>query len=107
MFPDAPEGLKVFEIGAGTGRFTVVALERGITLLAADINQTMLDELKKKVDEMGAADRCQIQVEDIFNLTPEDNSFDFVFSIHVIPRFVTLDDQAAAISDQYEFSLAP
>jgi ubiquinone/menaquinone biosynthesis C-methylase UbiE len=99
MFPTDLSGVSLFEIGAGTGRFTIPALERGASLLAADINQTMLDELDKKVSAMGAADRCETRIEDIFKLSPGDGAYDYVLSLHVIPRFLTLEDQRAAIAE--------
>ncbi len=99
MFPTGPASMNMLEIGAGTGRFTLLALERGFSLQAVDINQTMLDELQKKVEAMGASDRCQIHVDDIFKLAKEDEAFDYVFSLHVIPRFLTLEDQRAALTE--------
>jgi ubiquinone/menaquinone biosynthesis C-methylase UbiE len=99
MFPQDLTGISLFEIGAGTGRFTIPALKRGATLLAADINQTMLDELDKKVQAIGATDRCKTQTEDIFKLSPADEAYDYILSLHVIPRFLTLEDQRAAITE--------
>ena len=97
LFPQPQEGMNVLEIGAGTGRFTVFALERGFSLTATDINQTMLDILKKKAALMNAADRCHLQIQDVFNPTLEKSHYDYVFSLHVVPRFLTIEDQQAAI----------
>ncbi len=97
LFPDSQNGMDVLEVGAGTGRFTVPALERGFNLTATDINQEMLDRLRAKAAEMGAADRCVIQIEDIFNLSFPDESFDYVFGLHLFPRLLTVEDQREAI----------
>lgn len=97
LFPRSQGDMNVVEIGAGTGRFTVLALERGFSLTATDINQEMLDLLTSKAASMNAADRCQVQIQDAFNLTLEKSHYDYVFSLHVIPRFLTVEDQQAAI----------
>jgi len=100
MFPASPssEG-ELLEIGAGTGRFTQIALERGFSVFATDINETMLNELRKMAAGMGAQDRCRVQIEDVFKLSMEDASYGYAFSFHVIPRFIALDDQRAAIRE--------
>lgn len=97
LFPQRQDGMEVLEIGAGTGRFTVIALERGFSLTATDINETMLDQLRLRLRENGWEDRCRVMIQDVFNPTLEPASFDYVFSLHVVPRFLTLEDQAAAL----------
>ncbi len=99
MFPVDLGDLRVVEIGAGTGRFTLPALARNCHITATDVNEPMLELLSKKVAEEGWSDRCTIQTEDIFKLSFEDNSIDYVFCLHVIPRFATLEDQDAAIRE--------
>ncbi len=99
MFPELPADARVLEIGAGTGRFTIPALERGVTMTAADINQSLLTSLREKVKARGFESRCEIREADIFNLDFPDESFDLVFSLHVIPRFTSLDDQRAALCE--------
>ena len=88
MLPEVQPGERVLEIGAGTGRFTVPALEQGISLIATDINESLLSSLKRKIAELGFADRCEIQEDNIFGLSFPDAEFDLVFSLHVIPRFL-------------------
>lgn len=99
MLPVEPGNMRVVEIGAGTGRFTLPALARNYHITATDVNQSMLELLSGKVAEKGWSDRCKIQTEDIFNLSFEDNSIDYLFCLHVIPRFATLEDQDAAIRE--------
>jgi ubiquinone/menaquinone biosynthesis C-methylase UbiE len=99
MLPKSFNALNVLELGSGTGRFTIPALKRGFSLMATDVNEIMLKEIRKKVVEMGYVDQCQIQVDNIFDLSFNDQSFDFVFSLHVIPRFLTVEDQRAAITE--------
>ena len=99
MLPIDPGDMRVVEIGAGTGRFTLPALARNYHITATDVNQSMLELLSDKVAEKGWSDRCTIQTEDIFNLSFDDNSIDYLFCLHVIPRFATLADQDAAIRE--------
>lgn len=99
IFPKEQGDTEVLEIGAGTGRFTLPALERGFTFITTDINESMLDALRAKVEECGWSDKCTIQVADIFNLSFDNDQFDFIFTLHVIPRFESLPDQIAAIKE--------
>jgi len=97
LLPAEPGGMRLREVGAGTGRFTLPALARGFTVVATDVNEAMLARLRPKVELRADPDRCQVRREDIFNLSFPDDSFDFVFCFHVIPRFLNLDDQRAAL----------
>lgn len=89
------------EVGAGTGRFTLPLLARGFSVTATDLNPAMLGELETKVAALGdqGKRRCQIQVENVFQLSYPDASFDFVYSLHVIPRFLTWEDQRSALRE--------
>lgn len=99
MLPNDLAGRRIVEIGAGTGRFTLPMLKRGLHLTATDINEPMLYELRQKAEAIGASEQCTIQLEDIFNLSFTDASIDFIACIHVIPRFLTLEDQQAALTE--------
>ncbi len=93
-----PAGIDaVLEIGAGTGRFTAMVLERGFSVTATDINEGLLETLRNKVSQMGAADRCRVEVQDMFDLDFANDTFDLVYSINVLPRLLTLEDQRAAL----------
>lgn len=97
MLPPWRDGMQVLEVGAGTGRFTIPALERGYHLTASDINESLLAALREKVSALGAGNRCRIQTENMFDLSFADASLDFLYSLHVIPRLQTFEDQRAAI----------
>jgi ubiquinone/menaquinone biosynthesis C-methylase UbiE len=97
LFPNAEPSWEILEIGAGTGRFTVLVLEKGLSLTATDINEPMLQRLRDRAAEMGRADRCRTEVQDVFNLTLTPDHYDLVYSLHVIPRFLTVQDQVAAL----------
>ncbi len=99
ILPEGLENKKILEVGSGTGRFTLPLLEAGQSILATDFNQSMLDTLRQKIEARGLSDDCDVRQEDIFHLSFEDNSFDFVFCMHVIPRFSEVDDQVQAIKE--------
>jgi ubiquinone/menaquinone biosynthesis C-methylase UbiE len=93
--PDSADA--ALEVGAGTGRFTLPAVDQGYRVIATDINEVMLEQLRQKIQQIGAQDKVTVQQGDIFNLSFPDAQFSFAFGLHVIPRFNTLEDQRAAI----------
>lgn len=99
MTRDVPRDAKVLEAGAGTGRFTFPMIEYGFSPVATDINDSLLESLKQRVAADGLSDRCEIRNENIFALSFPDNTFDFIYSLHVIPRFVCLEDQEKALAE--------
>lgn len=99
MTRDIPRDGKVLEAGAGTGRFTFPMIELGFRPLATDINDTLLATLKNGLAANGLTDRCEVQNESIFELSFPDDHFDFIYSLHVIPRFVCLADQEKALAE--------
>lgn len=99
MTRDVPRESKVLEAGAGTGRFTFPMIDCGFRPLATDINDSLLATLKQRLAEQGLAERCDVQNESIFELSFPDDYFDFIYSLHVIPRFVCLADQEKALAE--------
>jgi ubiquinone/menaquinone biosynthesis C-methylase UbiE len=97
LFPRSSAPLQILEVGAGTGRFSMPALSYPHSFTLTDVNETMMEELRKRLDTSGATDRATVKVEDVFNLSFADASFDCAFGIHIIPRFHKLEDQRAAI----------
>lgn len=96
--PVGPQA-RALEVGAGTGRFTLPMLERGHRVVASDANEAQLAVLREKLQARGLEGRCEVRVEDVFDLSFEDASFDLVVSIHVVPRFLTWEDQRAALRE--------
>ena len=97
LFKPEGSGVNIVEIGAGTGRFTTVMLEQGHTLMATDINEAMLSVLREKIEAKGFTDKCTVQIDDIFNLSFADGQFDYGVCLHVVPRFLGLEEQRKAI----------
>jgi ubiquinone/menaquinone biosynthesis C-methylase UbiE len=99
LFQPPNGAARVVELGAGTGRFTQAALERTPRVLATDVNESLLSALRRKLEAAGLEERCQVETEDIFRLSFDDESIDYAYSIHVIPRFLNVEDQAAALAE--------
>lgn len=68
---------KVLEIGVGTGRFFLDALQQGADIYGMDISESMVNVLKKKLDP-GSQRRVSIQ-----NIV--DFSYDFRFDLIIAP----------------------
>lgn len=99
MVPELPPHARVVEVGAGTGRFTLAMLEGGGGVIATDVNDSLLAQLRAKLEARGLTTRCETRVEDVFHLSFETASLDFVYGIHIIPRFTTIEDQRLAIAE--------
>jgi len=99
IFPKLEKNQNVLEVGAGTGRFTLPALKKADSIVATDINNSLLEKLMEKIRESQYEAHCQIKFEDMFNLSFDDNTFDLVYSIHVIPRLMNFEDQTSALNE--------
>lgn len=99
MLPDSNGNLSALEVGAGTGRFTVPVLEHGYNVLATELNDTMLQLLKKKLGHHEKLGQCGFQQETAFDLTMSSNSFALVYCMHVVPRFLNWSDQEKALTE--------
>jgi len=99
LLPAAAPGARALEVGAGTGRFTLPTLAKGYEVVASDINQAQLDQLKERLNETGQAAACTVETQSIFEIDYPDASFDLVVSIHVVPRLLTWEDQRAALRE--------
>ena len=76
------DGQKILDHGAGTGNQTVELLKEGKALVAIDINESMLEILKRKCSDF--ADRLTVHTMDAHKLVFEDGVFDAVTSMNVI-----------------------
>ena len=71
-------GSSVLEIGAGTGEFTIAALESGAKVVATDISAESLNLLVRKYADF--RDRLAVRPADMESLPFDDESFDCVTS---------------------------
>ncbi|MGH4119524.1 methyltransferase domain-containing protein [Clostridium sp.] len=70
----------VLDLGCGTGRNAVYLASRGFKVSACDISKTSIELSKKQTDDLGFID-INYGIEDMFNMTYDDNSFDGVLCI--------------------------
>jgi len=80
------EGMKVLEIGCGTGTNLELFAEAGCEVAGIDLSPSMIDLAKKKLD-----DRADLRLGDAAEMPFEDNSFDLVLS------FLTLHEMPPAV----------
>jgi SAM-dependent methyltransferase len=89
---------KILEVGVGTGRLFMNALDNGADVYGLDISKSMLDVLRKK---MKADQHYRISQQNML-----DFSFDFKFDLIIAPFRVIMhisekDDQLRAINNVY------
>lgn len=99
MVRDIPRSAATLEAGAGTGRFTLPMIAEGFRPIATDINDSLLEGLRERLNAEGLAGSCTVQNESIFQLSFPDAQFDFIYSFHVIPRFLSFEDQQQALTE--------
>ena len=97
--PENPEGVKVLDVGAGSGRFTVEMAMRGFNVVACDYSPVMLDIIKSKVEEVGLENRVVLSRQDVTNLTFERNEFDFISCIRVFVNLDAIDNERKALDE--------
>jgi len=76
-------GKRVLEIGCGMGFDSVELMKRGARLTATDLTPSAI-ELAKKHFEHHGLEPDDVRVENVLNLSFEDESFDAVYSIGVV-----------------------
>lgn len=78
-------GSRVLEIGCGAGFMSVALAQRGLRVQAIDSTEAMIEQARQYAEESGTAERLSFEVGDVSALTFEDDSFDLVIAIGVIP----------------------
>jgi ubiquinone/menaquinone biosynthesis C-methylase UbiE len=86
------EGKRVLEIACGTGRFTVMLAERGADIVGLDISEAMLQQGRRKAQQVGVSDTLEFLRGDASRLPFPDDHFDTVFAM----RFFHLADRPAS-----------
>lgn len=90
---------RILECGAGTGRFAIELAGRGYCILATDVSEGMLEHARRKVAEHALEDRVTLELCDIFDISQEDGSFDFVYSMRVLNQLAQNAHKRRAIGE--------
>ncbi|MEM9159746.1 MAG: class I SAM-dependent methyltransferase, partial [Verrucomicrobiota bacterium] len=79
-------GMRVLDIGCGTGTFAAQAAKRGLSVDAADVSETMLDAAGRKCEALGV----RFHHAGFLTLELEETSIDVItttFAFHHLPDF--------------------
>ncbi len=78
LFDPAP-GMKILDVGCGTGNFSIKLAEKGCKVAGIDISKKMLDEARKKADEKNPG--IEFYNMNVYSMNFPDESFDGVVSM--------------------------
>ncbi|MFC2169527.1 class I SAM-dependent methyltransferase [Acidobacteriota bacterium] len=74
---DSQAGKLAADIGAGTGFITEELIQNGLTIIAVDQSQAMLDEMKKK---FGRSDPVEYRIGEFNKLPIQNDTVDYIFA---------------------------
>ena len=80
-----PPGSQVLEVGCGAGFMALALAQRGFRVHAIDSVESMIEQAQRHAAEAGLGERLSLAVGDVYNLAFEQESFDLVIAIGVIP----------------------
>ena len=90
-------GMRVFEIGAGTGRYSITLAHKGYDVTAIELVQHNIDIFRKKLEP---GDRIDLQQGNALDLSRfEDNSFDMTLLLGPMYHLYTPEDQTRALEE--------
>jgi ubiquinone/menaquinone biosynthesis C-methylase UbiE len=72
-------------------------IQAGFHVTVTDYNETLLATLREYLKSENLDKQTTVQQEDVFALSFPDETFDFAYCLHVIPRLLCLQDQQAAL----------
>lgn len=79
------EDARILEIGCGAGFLALALAKRGFHIYAMDSVDAMVEQTRQHAKEAGLADQISVEIGNISALAFQDNSFDLVLAIGVIP----------------------
>lgn len=79
------QNAQILEIGCGAGFLALALAQRGFRIQAMDSVNAMVEQTRQHAQEAGLADQISVEVGDISALAFQDNAFDLVLAIGVIP----------------------
>jgi ubiquinone/menaquinone biosynthesis C-methylase UbiE len=98
MALELKEGMKVLDIGCGTGAFTefIAQGSKNIDFTGLDLDQNLIDHVSKKANTLSNGSTLTFFQGDAFRLPFEDNSFDVVMSYTL---FINLKDSKGVLNE--------
>jgi ubiquinone/menaquinone biosynthesis C-methylase UbiE len=79
-----PKGSRVLEIGCGAGFLAIALAKRGFTVEAVDHAPEMIELTRRNTRQAGMANQIRATIEDVHELTFEDQTFDLIVALGVI-----------------------
>ncbi len=76
---------KVLEIGCGAAFMAIALAQRGFRVYAIDSVESMVEQARRNAVESRITDLLSLEIGDVYTLAFEDESFDLVLAIGVIP----------------------
>lgn len=92
-----PEGAKVLECAAGTGKLTVAAAEKAESVLCTDLSMPMLEQARRKCEKAGLRN-VSFEERNISDMPESDNTYDAVIAGNVLHL---LDNPQDAVRELY------
>jgi ubiquinone/menaquinone biosynthesis C-methylase UbiE len=90
----------ILELGVGTGRIFMKALEKGADIYGIDISPSMIEKLKEKMDRKYYK---RVSVQDAANMNL-DKKFDLIIApFRVFSHIIKVKDQIAALDKIHEY----
>jgi ubiquinone/menaquinone biosynthesis C-methylase UbiE len=80
-----PPDSRVLELGCGAGVVAVDLAQRGYLVDGVDVNSAMIELARREVEAAGVGDRVTLGIADAHELAFEDDRFDLVVALGVIP----------------------
>jgi ubiquinone/menaquinone biosynthesis C-methylase UbiE len=78
-------GSHALDIGCGAGLMSVALSQRGFRVHAIDSVEAMIEQARKRAEENGTTDLLNVDIGDVYALAFEEDSFDLVVALGVIP----------------------
>ncbi|MCP3983278.1 MAG: metalloregulator ArsR/SmtB family transcription factor [bacterium] len=89
-----PKGLRVADVGTGTGVFALELAQAGLDVVAIDHSAAMLEAARSKIDEREASS-IELRVGDASNLPLDDSEVDAAFA-HMVLQYLASPNEAVA-----------